>query len=94
MKLSRLITYLKRIQNVYGDMEIEGNIIGGERMSFTSLCVEDNYAQGFSQLDSGDRYNLLIEFETEDSDYTPLFNCYEYPSNKNICINNESKTGE
>lgn len=87
MKISRLITYLEHIQDVYGDMEIEGNIISGERMAFTSICVEDNYVQGYTQQNAEDRYNLLIELEEIDSQYIPVFRCYEYPSNENIELN-------
>lgn len=87
MKISRLMTYLEHIQEVYGDLEIKGNIIAGSEAELSGLCVVDNYALGYESPSSGNRYELLIEVEEYDSGWKPIFNCYEYPSNTNIEVN-------
>lgn len=83
IKLSRLIKYLEHIQNNYGDMEIEGNIIGDDRTNFIGICVEDNYLTGFYNNVDDDRYTLLLEFENYTKDRV-CFNAYEYPTMKDI----------
>lgn len=88
MKLSRLIAYLNKIHNTYGDMNIEGNILGGERMEFASLCVEDNYKQGYCEADNEERYLLLLELEEYDIYCKPCFRAYEYPTNDDIEVDN------
>lgn len=85
MKISRLIKYLQHIQNTYSDMEIDVNIIHGERMELSSICVEDNYTTGFCEEEnSNDRYTLLLEGEICDSKWKPVFSTYEYPSMEEI----------
>lgn len=86
MKLSRLIQYLEHIQKKYGDMEIEGNVLCGERMEFASICVEDGYAEGYVDENDEDRFGLLLELETYDKGWKPTFRAYEYPSNKDITL--------
>lgn len=84
MKLSELIDKLQKIQNKYGNMTIEGNILGGERMELSSLCIEDNFKYGMCDENSDVRYNLLIELEEYCGQWKPLLRVYEYPSNEDV----------
>ena len=80
VSLSRLIKHLENIYNKYGDMPVEGNIIGGDRGHVSSLCVMNDNDYGEQEL------SLLVEVEDERAD-TPIFNVYEYPSMENIELN-------
>lgn len=76
MKLSRFIKYLEKIQSSYGDIPVSGNIINSDNCYLSSLCVDTTEEEP----------QLLIEVES--SADIPVFNCYEYPSYKEINLEN------
>lgn len=64
LKLDTLIEKLQAIQSVYGNLDVDVNIWGGEHYSIQSLCI-DTTTSDYKEDD--ELPSLYIEIDTEEN---------------------------